>query len=190
MTTEAFVRHYTAVADASPVPVLLYNFTALTGVNLLPAAVAQLAAHPNILGMKESGGDVAQIADLVNVAPRSGASAGAFTVLAGTTSTFYAALCVGAAGGILAPACVVPEACVRLFELTSAGHHDDARLLQSRLLPLARLLGAAYGVPGLKAALNELGYDVGRPRSPLTPVPDAAIAAIREVLNTLEAINV
>ena len=69
MTNDAFVRHYTAVADASPVPVLLYNFTAVTGVNLLPAAVARLAAHPNIVGMKESGGDVAQIADLVSQTP-------------------------------------------------------------------------------------------------------------------------
>ena len=86
MTTDAFVRHYTAVADASPVPVLLYNFTALTGVNLLPAAVTTLAAHPNIIGMKESGGDLAQIGDLVSGTP------GDFTVLAGTTSTFYAAL--------------------------------------------------------------------------------------------------
>src|SRR5204863_6521963 len=88
MTTEAFVRHYTAVADASPVPVLLYNFTALTGVNLLPAAVHQLATHPNIIGMKESGGDVAQVADLVSLTPDD------FNVLAGSAPTFYAALCV------------------------------------------------------------------------------------------------
>src|SRR4029078_4743638 len=111
MTNDAFVRHYTAAADASPVPVLLYNFTALTGVNLLPAAVARLAPHPNIVGMKESGGDVAQIADLVSGTPDD------FAVLAGTMSTFYAALCVGAVRGILAPACVVPDACTRLFEL-------------------------------------------------------------------------
>src|SRR5204863_1026079 len=97
MTSDAFVRHYTAVADASPVPVLLYNFTALTGVTLLPAAVARLATHPNIIGMKESGGDVAQIADLVACAPED------FSVLAGSTATFYASLCVGAVGGILAP---------------------------------------------------------------------------------------
>src|SRR5438132_2185505 len=111
MTNDAFVRHYTAVADASPVPVLLYNFTALTGVNLLPAAVVPLAAHPNIAGMKESGGDVAQIADLVSGTPDD------FSVLAGSPSTFYAALCVGAAGGILALGCVVPEACTRLYQL-------------------------------------------------------------------------
>src|SRR5437764_1824138 len=78
MTTDAFVRHYTAVADASPVPVLLYNFTALTGVNLLPVAAARLATHPNIIGMKESGGDMAQVADLVSLTPKG------FNVLAGS----------------------------------------------------------------------------------------------------------
>src|ERR1051325_916171 len=155
MTTDAFVRHYTAVADASPVPVLLYNFTALTGVNLLPAAVSRLATHPNIVGMKESGGDGAVIADLVNGTPKG------FNVLVGTTGTFYAALCVGAIGGILAVACVLPDACVRLFELTKAGKHDEARDLQRQLMPITRLLGQAHGVPGLKAALTIAGYDVG-----------------------------
>jgi 4-hydroxy-2-oxoglutarate aldolase len=183
MTHDAFVRHYTAVADASPAPVLLYNFTALTGVNLLPATVAQLATHPNIIGMKESGGDVAQIADLVASTP-----ADTFAVLAGTTSTFYAALCVGAVGGILAPACVAPESCVRLYELTKSARHDDARALQRRLVPLARLLGPAYGVPGLKAALKIAGYDVGAPRPPLAPVPEAAIALLATALAQLEEV--
>jgi dihydrodipicolinate synthase/N-acetylneuraminate lyase len=109
-------------------------------------------------------------------------------VLAGTTSTFYAALCVGAAGGILALGCAVPEACVRLFELTRAGRHADALALQRQLLPLTRLLGPMYGVPGLKAALNLLGYDVGIPRPPLTPVPDAALPALREALAPFEEI--
>jgi 4-hydroxy-2-oxoglutarate aldolase len=182
MTTEAFVRHYTAVADASPVPVLLYNFTAVTGVNLLPAAVTRLATHPNIIGMKESNADIAQIADLVSGTP------GDFQVLAGTTSTFYAALCVGAAGGILAPACVIPDACVRLFELARAGRHAEAVQLQRELIPLARLLGQAYGVPGLKAALNLIGYDVGVPRPPLQPVPDSASDALRDAIAHFEEI--
>jgi len=182
MTTDAFVRHYTEVADASPVPVLLYNFTALTGVNLLPAAVAKLALHPNIIGMKESGGDIAQIADLV-----SGTPAG-FNVLAGSAATFYPALCVGAVGGILALGCAAPDACVRLFELTRAGSHNEALALQRQLVPLARLLGSTHGVPGLKAALNLLGYDVGLPRPPLAPLPDAAIPALREALARFEEI--
>jgi 4-hydroxy-2-oxoglutarate aldolase len=182
MTTDAFVRHYTAVADASPVPVLLYNFTAVTGVNLLPAAVTRLAPHPNIIGMKESNADIAQIADLVSGTPAD------FQVLAGTTSTFYAALCVGAAGGILAPACVIPDACVRLFEFARAGRHAEAVQLQRELVPLARLLGQAYGVPGLKAALNLIGYDVGVPRPPLLPAPDAAADALRDAIAHFEEI--
>jgi 4-hydroxy-2-oxoglutarate aldolase len=182
MTTDAFVRHYTVVADASPVPVLLYNFTAVTGVNLLPAAVTRLAPHPNIIGMKESNADIAQIADLVSGTPAD------FQVLAGTTSTFYAALCVGAVGGILAPACVIPDACVRLFELARAGRHTEAVQLQRELVPLARLLGQAYGVPGLKAALNLIGYDVGVPRPPLQPAPEAASGALREAIAHFEEI--
>jgi 4-hydroxy-2-oxoglutarate aldolase len=182
MTTDAFVRHYTEVADASPVPVLLYNFTALTGVTLLPAAAARLAVHPNIIGMKESGGDVAQIADLVAATPRG------FSVLAGSTATLYASLCVGAVGGILAPACVVPDAVMRLFELTRAGRHQEAVTLQRELVPLARLLGATYGVPGLKAALALIGCDVGVPRPPLAAAPEAAVAALRDAVAHFEEI--
>jgi 4-hydroxy-2-oxoglutarate aldolase len=182
MTTDAFVRHYTAVADASPVPVLLYNFTALTGVDLLPAAVARLATHPNITGMKESGGDVARMADLVSVTPSD------FQVLAGTAATFYPALCVGATGGILALGCAVPDACMRVFELTRAGHHGEALAIQRQLVPLARLLGATHGVPGLKAALNLLGYDVGVPRPPLAPLSETAVAQLRDALAPFEEI--
>jgi len=183
MTNDAFVRHYTAVADTSPVPILLYNFTALTGVNLPPAAVSRLATHPNIVGMKESGGDVAQIADLVSGTPDD------FSVLAGSPSTFYAALSVGAVGGILALASVVPEACTRLYESTKAGRHDQARALQRQLVPLAKLVGSVYGVPGLKTALTLAGYDVGMPRPPLAPIPDAGVAALREALTTFEEVG-
>lgn len=182
MTTDAFVRHYTAVADASPVPVLLYNFTALTGVDLLPAAVARLATHPNIIGMKESGGDVARIADLVAVTPDD------FQVLAGTAATFYPALCVGAAGGILALSCAVPDACMRVFDLARAGRHAEALAIQRQLVPLARLLGQTHGVPGLKGALNLLGYDVGLPRPPLAPLAEAAVAQLRDALAQFEEI--
>jgi 4-hydroxy-2-oxoglutarate aldolase len=182
MTNDAFVRHYTAVADASPVPVLLYNFTAVTGVNLLPAAVERLATHPNIIGMKESGGDVGQIADVVSSTPAT------FSMLAGSAGAFYPALCVGAVGGVLALACVLPDACKKVFTLTKAGRHDEAMALQRRMTPAAKLLGLQYGVPGLKAALNLIGYDVGVPRPPLAPVPDTAVAALRELMAQFEEI--
>jgi 4-hydroxy-2-oxoglutarate aldolase len=184
MTNDVFVRHYTAVADASPIPVLLYNFTAVTGVNLQPAAVSRLATHPNIAGMKESGGDVAQIADLVNGTPAT------FSVLAGSSSTFYPSLVVGASGGILALANVVPEACVRLLELFRQNRHDEARGLQRQLVPISRLLGNVHGVPGLKAALKLIGCDVGRPRPPLVPLPEPGVAALKEALDKLQEVAV
>lgn len=184
MTTDVFVRHYTAVADASPVPVLLYNFTAVTGVNLLPAAVARLAQHPNIVGMKESGGDIAQVTEVIANTPAD------FQMIAGSLLTFYAALSVGCVGGILAPACVVTEACVRLFELTCDGRHPEALALQKQLIPIAKLLGGGgYGVAGLKAALAVIGYDVGIPRPPLVPAPEAAFTALRDALDQLATVN-
>ncbi len=182
MTADVFVRHYTAVADASPVPVLLYNFTAVTGVNLPVAAVARLATHPNIAGMKESGGDVAQIADLVASTPAS------FQVLAGSASTAYASLCVGVAGAILALAAVAPDACVRLYTLTRESRHDEARALQQELVPLARLL-SGHGVAGLKAALQIIGIDAGEPRRPLPPVPGEGITQLRQALGRLQEVT-
>jgi 4-hydroxy-2-oxoglutarate aldolase len=184
MTDDVFVRHYTAVADASPVPVLLYNFTAVTGVNLSPQAVARLAAHPNIAGMKESGGDIAQIADLVGGTPKD------FKVLAGSSSTFYAALSVGVSGAILALANVIPDACVRLFELFQQNRHAEARALQRQIVPLARLLGPVYGVAGLKAALALRGCDVGAPRPPLAPLAAAGVAALKDALEKFQEVTV
>ena len=163
MTTDAFVRHYTAVADASPVPVLLYNFTAVTGVNLLPAAVARLATHPNIVGMKESGGDIAQIADLVS---RHAGRLQRARRLGARRS--IAALCVGARGGILALACVLPG---RVRAAVRADARRPARRGASRCSAgSCRSRGCSaptHGVPGLKAALKLLGFDVGVPRPPL-----------------------
>ena len=176
LTSEALVGHYRAIADASPVPVLLYQFPALTGVSLETHAVRQLAAHPNIVGLKDSSGDVLQISDFVS------SCGDTFRVLTGSASTFYTAVCMGAAGGILALSCVLPEACVRLFTLAREGRHDEGRALQQRLLPVAKLVGSAYGVPGLKAALQIVGVDIGPPRRPLLPASEEAVGALREEL--------
>ncbi len=176
---EALLEHYTAVADAAPVPVLLYNFAALTGVSLRVATVARLAAHPNIAGMKESGGDIGFISELVDATPDD------FRLLAGSAPAFYASLLSGAAGGILALASVVPEFCVELFNLVDARRLTEARALQRRLTPLARLVTRVHGVPGLKAALAVAGYAGGDPRPPLRPVAPAAVDEIRRALAAL-----
>jgi 4-hydroxy-2-oxoglutarate aldolase len=164
MTADAFAGHYTRVADASPVPVLLYNVTMFTGVNLTPDAVERLAAHPNIVGMKESGSDMAQMSDLIARTPAS------FSVLAGSATTLFHALCAGCHGAVLALAAILPEPCVQMAALVHEGRLDEARALQRRLVPLARLVGAQYGVAGLKAAMDAIGYEGGLPRPPLGPV--------------------
>ena len=183
MTQDAFVRHYTAVADGSPVPVLLYNYPAVTGVNLAPETVGRLAEHPNIVGIKETGTDTAQFAAFVEAAPPP------FAVLAGSAPVFYPWLCVGAVGGILAVACAMPDVCVRLFDHTVSGRHELARALQRDLTPLARLVTVGYGVPGLKVAMSLAGYDGGDPRLPLTPLPAAAIEQIRTELDRVRRVS-
>jgi 4-hydroxy-2-oxoglutarate aldolase len=181
---DALLRHYRAVADASPVPVLIYNFTGVTGVNIPAAVTTMLASHPNIAGIKDSNGDVAQVGEVVAAAPER------FRVLVGSAPSFCASLSVGASGGILALACVVPEPCVRLYELARSGRHDEALALQQQLTPLARAVTTQHGVPGLKAAMDLAGYVGGAPRSPLGHVSPAVIDTIREQLDALEIATV
>ena len=183
MTAEVFVRHYTEVADASRVPVLLYNVSMFTGVNLPVDAVARLAAHPNIVGIKESGSDVGLLSEYVSRTP------GDFTVLAGSATTFFQALCAGCDGAILALAALLPETCVTLRSLVRENRIDEARALQQRILPLARSVGGSYGVPGLKAALDLIGYNGGVPRPPLRPVPHQVVDTIGAQLAELGALN-
>ena len=176
MTTDAFVKHYTQVADRSPVPVLLYNVTMYTGVNLLPEAVGILSRHPNIVGIKETNSDMVQFGEYLARAVEG------FTVLAGSGATYFSSLMLGAHGAILAVAGIAPDLCVQIFTCVREGRVDDARGLNRELAPLSKLVGATYGVPGLKAALTLLGFDGGVPRPPLQPAGQQAIDAIREQL--------
>jgi len=182
MTGEVFTRHYTDVAEASPVPVLLYNVTMFTGVNLPVDAAVALAQHPNIVGMKESGSDLAQIADYVSRTPDD------FTVLAGSATTYFHALCAGCDGGILALAALFPEECARLQALVRADRLEEGRALQHRLTPIARLIGTAHGVPALKAALELLGFAGGLPRPPLRPAASQIVDLLRTQLGALAAL--
>lgn len=181
MTGPAFVTHYRAVADASPVPVLLYNFAAAFGVNLPMDAIVTLAGHPNIIGMKESSGDVMQVADEVSQTPER------FAVVVGSAPSLYPSMCVGAIGGVVAVANCAPEACVRLYEAAQAGRHAEALALQRALTPLARAVTGRFGVAGLKAAMTLAGYRGGAPRLPLSPAPQATVDELGRLATTLDA---
>jgi len=182
LTASAFIGHFSAVADASPVPVLLYNFSALTGVTLPVEAAAALAIHHNIAGLKESGPDMSYVGELLGLAPEG------FSVLVGSAPTFFTSLMLGAHGGILALAAVAPDACLRLYELVRAGRIDEARELQRRIVPLAKLVGSMFGIPGLKAALEHRGYVGGPPRLPLEPVDADAAERIGAEIVRLDAV--
>jgi 4-hydroxy-2-oxoglutarate aldolase len=177
VTAAGLTAHYTAVADASPVPVLLYNFPGSTGVNLAPDTVARLAAHPNIVGMKETSTDGAQFADLAAAVPDR------FTVLCGAAPGVFAALCAGAKGAIIAVASLLPAACLELLAHVRAGRFDEARALQRRITPLGRAVTTTYGIAGLKAALDMSGYRGGDPRPPLGPLSPDAADRIRTLLD-------
>ena len=184
MTTDAFVHHFTAVADQSPVPVLLYNVTMYTGVNLLPDAVAKLSEHKNIAGMKETNSDMVQMAEHL-ARTKSG-----FLVLAGSAATYYASLALGVHGAILAVAGVAPELVCEIYELSKAGKFAEARALARKLAPISKSVGSQWGVPGLKAALDLIGLAGGVPRPPLQPVTAATVDVLRGQLKDLELLPV
>jgi 4-hydroxy-2-oxoglutarate aldolase len=180
MTAEALVRHYTEVADASPIPILLYNMPPATGVALPIAAVARLAAHPQVVGIKDSSGDVAFVADLVAATPSS------FQVIVGVAPNLFASLCVGARGGVVAVANVFPELCVKLHALMRAGRHTDALEVQRVLTPLGRAVTTTYGVAGLKTALDAAGYAGGSLRLPLLPLGAQQALDVRQMVERLQ----
>lgn len=181
ITQNTLVSYYTAVADASPVPVVLYSMPALTGIKIEPETIARLSEHANIAGVKDSSNDVDGFAATVKLCPRE------FAVLTGNGTVLLDALRAGATGGILAVGCVVPEICV---EVLNAFHRDDqqrASSLQAKLTPLATAVTTRFGIGGLKAALDLAGYRGGAVRAPLQALDDQARAEIARLLADAKA---
>ena len=134
--------------------------------------------------MKESGSDIGYIADCVTRTP------GDFTVLAGSATTFFHALCTGCDGGVLALASLFPSELASMRDAAcEPGELDEARDLQRRLTPIARSIGGTYGVAGLKAALDLMGFAGGPPRPPLRPASPAVVDIIRTQLEALGALS-
>jgi 4-hydroxy-2-oxoglutarate aldolase len=178
MSEAAMIRHYETVAAASPIPVLVYNVPKFTHYNITPATVARIAALPNIVGIKDSAGDVPQLGELVRLAPTG------FDVVAGHGGAFVAGLRLGTKGGILAVANVAPRECVAMFVLAQEGRYDEAQAISDRIAPVTRAVTTGFGVPGLKAALDLLGYQGGAPRPPLLPLDAAKREELRQILHT------
>ncbi len=176
MNGNAFMRYFTEVADGIKIPLVIYNVPKFTGVNIEADAVAKLARHPNIVGLKNSSENTAHTAEIVGVVPKD------FSVLVGTASVLYPGLAAGAAGGVLALANIAPEQCIQLQKLFKTGKHKEASALQERLIPVNKAVTSKYGVPGLKASLDMLGYFGGEPRSPLAPLGEREREDVRSIL--------
>jgi 4-hydroxy-2-oxoglutarate aldolase len=177
MTSDSLVGYYCAVADASPIPVLLYNVPKFTHVDMDAAAVARAAGHPNIIGIKDSGGNVAKLADMIRLTEPG------FQVLAGSAGFFFPALALGAVGGVLALANVAPQQCIDIHRLFQAGQWDAAAALQRCMVPVNAAITARFGVAGLKAALDLLGYVGGPVRQPLLDLDVSDHDTLRAVLS-------
>ncbi len=176
MTSDVLIQHYVAVADASPIPVLIYNVPKFTQVDMAPAAIARAAQHPNIVGMKETGGNIAKIADTIRQCGPD------FQLIAGAASFFFAGLALGAVGGVLALANIAPQKAIDIYRLFHAGQWDEAAELQRRVIPVNAAVTARYGIAGLKAALDMLGYYGGPVRAPLQDLDAEERQALRDIL--------
>jgi 4-hydroxy-2-oxoglutarate aldolase len=176
MKSEEMIVHFRAVADASKIPVMIYNVPKFTGVSIDAETVAKLAEHANIVGMKDSSADMPLFAQFIRQCPAG------FDVMVGTASVLYTGLCLGAVGGIVAMGNVAPKEAIEIQRLFDAGKLKEARDLQLKMLPVNAAVTATYGVPGLKVAMDLVGYYGGDPRPPLLPPKPEVKEKIKGIL--------
>jgi len=176
MTAEALEQYYRDVAGNVRIPVIIYSVSKFTGIDMPLAAVLALKNHPNIAGMKESSGNIGFLGEVAR------AGGGDFSMLQGVGSALYASLVTGAQGGILALSDMAPRETVDIYEAFRAGDYERARKIQLRIVTVNQKIVGQYGVPGIKHALDLLGYHGGDPRPPLRPVSREIRNSIKDIL--------
>jgi 4-hydroxy-2-oxoglutarate aldolase len=157
---DALVGHYTTIADASPIPVLLYNYPAFTGVELTSTTILRLVEHPNIHGMKDSSANLTRLGTVLAHRPD-------FQMLSGLASGLYPFLSMGGVGGIFALGNVIPGMISQLYHNFRTGNLVEALRLQLKLAPLSEALEVRFGIPAIKYAMDQIGLHGGTPRKPL-----------------------
>ena len=177
---DVLIAHYRRVADESPIPVMLYSVPQFTGIALEAPEVAVLAEHKNIIGIKDSSGNVQRLAEIIAAVPPG------FQVLVGSASTIYPSVALGARGCILALASALPEKCVALFDLVRQGHHEKAREFQTVIVRASKAIVSDLGIAGVKYVMDQRGYRGGDPRLPLRPLHHEEKKRLNELLATLE----
>lgn len=182
MKDDVLYQYFVDLADASSIPVMLYNMPGNTGINLSSALVSRLSKHPNIVGIKDTSGNIVQLSEIVRDTDED------FIVFAGNAGYLLPALAVGARGATLALANILPDECCKLVSLFKEGKMEEAKELQKRLLEPNFTVTGRFGVPALKHALDLLGYEGGYPRRPLLPLSEDNKAVVKEVLTTYGAL--
>jgi len=176
MTIEALTGYFHAVADACSIPVIIYNMPACTGVDMDAESIATIASHSNIIGLKESSGDVVKLGALHQKLEDG------FQILAGSASFLLPAVSIGAVGGVLALANIAPAQCLAIRELSLAGDWDMAREIQVRLIEANTAVTRRWGVAGLKAAMNLMRLSGGSVRAPLLSLSKLEIERLKSIL--------
>lgn len=178
MSNEALIQYFTHVADNSSVPILIYNVPKFTHINISADAVKELSRHPNIIGMKDSVGDVGQLVRFKSVIPED------FNLIVGTASAWYPALTLGIKTGIMALANCMPRECILVQKAFEEGNDDKARDLYLKLFPVNTAVTATYGIAGLKYACDLLGYNGGYVRSPLMMLKEEEKRKIEQIISS------
>jgi 4-hydroxy-2-oxoglutarate aldolase len=176
MNDNSFIKYFSQVADNSKIPIIIYNVPKYTGVNIQASAVSVLSRHKNIAGIKSSSENIAHLSEIIYN------SSNDFEVLVGTASVLYTGLLAGAVGGVLALANITPEKCLEIQKLFTENKKEEALRLQNKMIPVNRAVTGKYGVAGLKAALDLLGYFGGNPRSPLNALDETDLNDLKNIL--------
>jgi len=176
MTAKALEAYYRELADKAKIPILMYNVPKFTGLDLPVDTVLALADHPNIAGLKDSSGNLPAVSEILKSCPED------FTLLQGNGSVLFSSLLLGAKGAILALTDMAPAETVEIYEAVRANDFKKARDMQLRVLTVNQKIVGGFGVPGIKCAMDLLGWFGGDPRPPLRPVHQEAKETIRQVL--------
>jgi len=182
MNDTALRAHYLRVAESSPVPVVLYSIPKYMHFALSAPLVAELAQHPNIVGIKDSSGNLEILKGYLQ------SQSETFTVVTGNATTFRDALEAGARGGILAAALFAPTLSLDVYEACQRGDEAAATAAQSRLAPLGSKVVGDLGVPGVKAAMDRVGVSGGPVRPPLTPLSEDQLEAVARLMQSAELV--
>jgi 4-hydroxy-2-oxoglutarate aldolase len=181
MGDEAQLAYFKEVADNTEIPILIYNVTKFTHINISPKVVSELSKHKNIIGMKDSSGDVKQLIQFMNAGLDQ-----EFNLLVGTASAWYPALAVGVKASVMALANCCPDECIEVQKLFEEGKNEESLELYKKMYPVNSAVTGGYGIAGLKYVCDELGFEGGFTRKPLLPLKDREKVELDSIIKKAE----